>query len=88
MQYRTLPNTDLKVSAIAFGCMSTVTSPTYPGAEEQLVIDTIHAAIDAGITLIDTAPMYAMASPNACWVLLLLTSETKSSLRIKPVVRR
>lgn len=58
MQYRTLPNTDLKVSAIAFGCMSTVASPTYPGAQEQLVIDTIHAAIDAGITLIDTAPMY------------------------------
>lgn len=58
MQYRTLPNTDLKVSAIAFGCMSTVANPTYPGAEEKQVIDTIHAAIDAGITLIDTAPMY------------------------------
>lgn len=58
MQYRTLPHTDLKVSAIAFGCMSTVASQTYPGAAEAQVIDTIHAAIDAGITLLDTAPMY------------------------------
>lgn len=58
MQYRNLPKTDLKVSAIAFGCMSTVPSQTYLGASEKQVIQTIHAAIDAGITLFDTAPMY------------------------------
>ncbi|MEQ9454694.1 MAG: aldo/keto reductase [Phycisphaeraceae bacterium] len=53
-----LGQTDLEVSRIAFGSMSIVENPTYPGVAEQQAIDSIHAAIDAGINFFDTAPGY------------------------------
>ena len=59
MKYAELNGTDLRVSRIAFGCMSTVGSQTYSGLEEQQAIETIRSAMDAGITLFDTARAYA-----------------------------
>ena len=46
------------VSAIGLGCMGF--SGTYGPAEEKESIATIHAALDAGITLLDTGDFYGM----------------------------
>lgn len=59
MQYTHLNGTDLKVSRIAFGCMSTVGSQTYNGLAEQQAVETMHTAMDRGVTLFDTARAYA-----------------------------
>ncbi len=58
MQYVQLGQTDIKVSKIAFGCMSTVANPTYDGLEDAEGIATIRSALDHGINFIDTAPAY------------------------------
>lgn len=58
MQYVQLGNTDMQVSRIAFGCMSTVPNPTYDGVADADGIAAIRAAIDLGINFIDTAPAY------------------------------
>lgn len=58
MKYRTLGKTDLSVSPVALGCMSLCSNQTYDAIPEQQAIDTVHAAMDAGVNLFDTAPMY------------------------------
>ena len=54
MQYWGLGRSELRVSRVIFGAMAL--SPA--GQDPQRRIGTIHAAIDAGITTIDTAPLY------------------------------
>jgi aryl-alcohol dehydrogenase-like predicted oxidoreductase len=54
MQQRSLGQ--LKVSAIGLGCMGM--SDFYGGRDEQKAIDTIHYALDHGVTFLDTADMY------------------------------
>jgi aryl-alcohol dehydrogenase-like predicted oxidoreductase len=46
------------VSAIGLGCMGM--SGTYGAADEKESIATIHAALDAGVTMLDTADFYGM----------------------------
>jgi aryl-alcohol dehydrogenase-like predicted oxidoreductase len=58
MTYRTLGKTDLRVSPVALGCMSLCSNMTYDDIPEQQAIDTINAAVDAGVNFFDTAPMY------------------------------
>lgn len=58
MQYAKLGDTDIEVSKIAFGCMSTVANPTYDGLELAEGIATIRSALDQGINFFDTAPAY------------------------------
>lgn len=58
MQYVQLGQTDIRVSRIAFGCMSTVPNPTYDGVEDAKGIATIRASLDHGINFFDTAPAY------------------------------
>lgn len=58
MEYAVLPGTDLKVSRIAFGCMSTVSSQTYAGLEQDEGVRAIRTALDEGITFFDTARAY------------------------------
>jgi aryl-alcohol dehydrogenase-like predicted oxidoreductase len=55
MQSRTLGQ-GLVVSAEGLGCMGM--SDFYGGRDEQAAIDTIHQALDLGVTLLDTADMY------------------------------
>ncbi len=47
---------ELTVSAIGLGCMGM--SEFYGRPDEQQAIDTIHRAIELGITFFDTADMY------------------------------
>ena len=57
MKKRTLGN-ELEVSAIGLGCMGM--SGMYGVADEKESIATIHAAIEAGVTLFDTGDFYGM----------------------------
>jgi aryl-alcohol dehydrogenase-like predicted oxidoreductase len=56
MQHRQLGGNGPAVSAFALGCMGM--SGIYGPADRQESIATIHAALDAGITLLDTGDFY------------------------------
>src|SRR5918997_3479708 len=58
MQTRTLGRTGPAVSALGLGAMGM--SGAYGPADRTESIATVHAALDAGITLIDTGDFYAM----------------------------
>ncbi len=55
---RSLGSTGLSVSALGLGCMGM--SDFYGPADEAESIATIHAALDAGVTLLDTGDYYGM----------------------------
>jgi aryl-alcohol dehydrogenase-like predicted oxidoreductase len=55
---RLLGSSGVQVSAIGLGCMGM--SGAYGPADEAESIATIHAALDAGITLLDTGDFYGM----------------------------
>lgn len=57
MKYRKLGRTDINVSEIGLGTWA-FGNNVYGGVPEEEGIKTIHAAIDAGINLFDTAPQY------------------------------
>jgi aryl-alcohol dehydrogenase-like predicted oxidoreductase len=57
MEYKTLGNSELKVSSITFGAWA-IGGWMWGGADANDAIDAIDAAIDNGITTIDTAPVY------------------------------
>jgi aryl-alcohol dehydrogenase-like predicted oxidoreductase len=57
MQTRQLGSNGPRVSALGLGCMGM--TPIYATPDPDEAIATIHAAVDAGITMIDTADMYA-----------------------------
>ncbi len=58
MEYRQFGKTDLKVSAIGFGCWEI--GGTYGRIEETEFARAVHRAIDGGITCFDTAEAYGM----------------------------
>lgn len=58
MNERNLGNTGLTVSAIGLGCMGM--SGMYGPADRAESIATIHAALDRGVSLIDTGDFYGM----------------------------
>jgi aryl-alcohol dehydrogenase-like predicted oxidoreductase len=58
MQYRLLGRTGPRVSALGLGCMGM--SGMYGPADRAESIGTIHAALEAGITLLDTGDFYGM----------------------------
>ncbi|GAA3746556.1 aldo/keto reductase [Streptomyces tremellae] len=58
MQTRTLGTTGPQVSALGLGCMGM--SPAYGETDRPESIATIHAALDAGVTLLDTGDFYGM----------------------------
>ncbi len=60
MQARQLGKNEITVSAIGLGCMGM--TEVYGPADESESIATIHAALDAGMTLLDTGDFYAMGS--------------------------
>jgi len=58
MQYRQLGTTGPQVSALGLGCMGM--SGMYGPADRAESIATIHAALEAGVTLLDTGDFYGM----------------------------
>ncbi|NUT30234.1 MAG: aldo/keto reductase [Streptomyces sp.] len=58
MQTRTLGTTGPQVSALGLGCMGM--SGMYGAADRAESIATIHAALEAGVTLLDTGDLYGM----------------------------
>ena len=57
MEYIRIPRTDLEVSRIALGTW-TMGGWMWGGTDEKQAINTIHAALEKGVNLIDTAPVY------------------------------
>lgn len=57
MEYTTLPGTDMRVSRIALGTWA-MGGWMWGGTDEDASVRTIHAALEKGINLIDTAPVY------------------------------
>ena len=57
MEYRQLGSSDVKVSAIALGTWA-IGGWMWGGTDDDNAVAAINAAIDAGMTSIDTAPMY------------------------------
>ena len=57
MEYTTLPGTDMRVSRIALGTWA-MGGWMWGGTDEKASVQTIHAALEKGINLIDTAPVY------------------------------
>ncbi|WP_225821193.1 aldo/keto reductase [Streptomyces naphthomycinicus] len=58
MRTRTLGTTGPRVSALGLGCMGM--SALYGDADRAESVATIHAALEAGVTLLDTGDFYAM----------------------------
>ena len=58
MEYRKLGKTDIHVSVIAFGAWQIGGFPFWESKGEAASINAIHAALDGGINLFDTAPAY------------------------------
>src|SRR4051812_29987199 len=58
MKTRSLGSKGPRVSALGLGCMGM--SDFYGTADEAESIATLHAALDAGVTLLDTGDFYGM----------------------------
>ena len=79
MEKRKLGSTGPVVSAIGLGCMGM--SDFYGPADRGESIATIHAALDAGITLLDTGDFYGMGN-NEMLIREALTGRSRDSLQI------
>lgn len=57
MQYRQIGSTEIEASVVALGTWA-MGGWMWGGCDESKAIQTVRVALDAGITLIDTAPLY------------------------------
>jgi aryl-alcohol dehydrogenase-like predicted oxidoreductase len=57
MQYRKLGTSSINASVITYGAWA-IGGTMWGGTDETAAIEAIHASIDAGVTTIDTAPIY------------------------------
>ena len=57
MQYRKLGNSGIDISAVGFGAWA-IGGWMWGGADDNLAVEAIHAALDHDINLLDTAPIY------------------------------
>lgn len=61
MEYVTLPGTDVAVSRIALGTWA-IGGWMWGGTDEKESIRTIHTALEKGVDLVDTAPVYGFGT--------------------------
>lgn len=61
MEYRTLGNSDLQVSAITFGAWA-VGGWMWGSTDRKAAVEAIKASYDVGVTSIDTAPIYGQGT--------------------------
>lgn len=78
MDQRKLGSTGPNVSAIGLGCMGM--SDFYGPADRGESIATIHAALDAGITLLDTGDFYGVGH-NELLIREVLTGRSRDNVR-------
>jgi aryl-alcohol dehydrogenase-like predicted oxidoreductase len=79
MEHRRLGKSGPATSVIGLGCMGM--SDFYGPADRGESIDTIHAALDAGITLLDTGDFYGMGH-NEMLIGEALTGTSRDNLQI------
>ncbi|MEZ4451612.1 MAG: aldo/keto reductase [Nannocystaceae bacterium] len=65
MKYRTLPGTDLQLSAIVTGCWALGGEHWTPPVDDDAAARTIARAWERGITSFDTAPLYGRGRADA-----------------------
>jgi len=58
LEKRQLGQSDLMVSPLCLGCWALAGGSGWGDQDEQVAIDTIHAALDHGINFLDTAEGY------------------------------
>ncbi len=63
MEHAAIAGTSIKVSRVAIGTWA-IGGWMWGGNDEAQSISTIRAALDHGINLIDTAPVYGSAAPR------------------------
>ncbi len=61
MRQRSIPGTDLSLSVVGLGCWTLGGRWWGPDVDPERGVATIHAALDAGINWVDTAPIYGDA---------------------------
>ncbi|MGD2084289.1 MAG: aldo/keto reductase [Chromatiales bacterium] len=81
MEYVQVPDTDLEIPRIALGSWA-IGGWMWGGAEESGSIETIHTALDKGMTLIDTAPVYGFGQSEAIVGKALATYGDRRKVRI------
>ena len=59
MQTRKLGNSEIKVPVVFFGAWA-IGGWYWGGSDDEQAVRAIHAAIESGITAIDTAPIYGL----------------------------
>jgi pyridoxine 4-dehydrogenase len=79
MEHRKLGKSGPATSAIGLGCMGM--SDFYGPADRSESISTIHAALDAGITLLDTGDFYGMGH-NEMLIREALSSDNRDKVQI------
>ncbi|MCA1743289.1 MAG: aldo/keto reductase [Desulfovibrionales bacterium] len=57
MEYITIPQTDIKLTRVALGTWA-IGGWMWGGTDEKKSIETIHTALDQGLNVVDTAPVY------------------------------
>ncbi|MGP4015785.1 aldo/keto reductase [Saccharopolyspora sp. 5N708] len=80
MEHRVLGVEGVEVSAIGLGCMGM--SDLYGPADRDESIATIHAALDAGVTLLDTGDFYGMGH-NELLIRDALRASDRPSISVK-----
>ncbi len=81
MQFRTLGNTDVKLSAIGLGCMSM--NHAYGEPDDKESIATLEKAIEIGINFWDTADIYANGANEELVSRVLLPNRQKVFIATK-----
>ena len=61
MEFRRLGKSELNISPIVFGAWA-IGGWMWGGSDEKAAVEAIHASIDAGVNLIDTAAVYGMGA--------------------------
>jgi aryl-alcohol dehydrogenase-like predicted oxidoreductase len=61
MEYVSIPGVERKLTRVALGTWA-IGGWMWGGADEKQSIDTIHAALDKGVNVIDTAPVYGFGA--------------------------
>lgn len=85
MEYTTLGRTGLRVSRLGLG--GAPLGGDFGATSEQDALDTVHAALDAGITFFDTAPLYGRGESERRLGLALKGRRAEAVIATKAVPR-